>query len=144
MARCELLEGCIFFDDKMQNYPFAAEQMKQTYCVEGEVDCARFIVRDALGKERVPGVCSPTMWRGPTASWPATIRARRPSDRRPRSEERRLDRDGRGVARTLSELRPPWRAPLSPGLSTPRSAKQRVPALRGAAWPEIGQLARGP
>ena len=55
MARCDLLEGCIFFNDKMQNYPFAAEQMKQTYCVEGDVDCARFIVRDALGKEKVPG-----------------------------------------------------------------------------------------
>jgi hypothetical protein len=54
MARCELLEGCIFFNDKMQDYPFAAGQMKQRYCVEGSVDCARFTVRDALGKEHVP------------------------------------------------------------------------------------------
>ena len=54
MSRCEMLAGCIFFNDKMQNYPFTADQMKQTYCVQGDVDCARFIVREALGKEGVP------------------------------------------------------------------------------------------
>ena len=55
MPRCDALEGCIFFNDKMQNYPFAADQMKQQYCVEGESECARFIVRQALGRQSVPG-----------------------------------------------------------------------------------------
>ncbi len=55
MGRCELLEGCIFFNDKMHDYPFAADQMKQQYCLEGGAECARFTVREALGKERVPG-----------------------------------------------------------------------------------------
>jgi hypothetical protein len=54
MSRCDLLEGCIFFNDKMHDYPFAADQMKQQYCMEGSEDCARFTVREALGKERVP------------------------------------------------------------------------------------------
>ncbi len=55
MPSCDMLQGCIFFNDKMQKYPFAADQMKQHYCVEGAADCARFIVREALGKEGVPG-----------------------------------------------------------------------------------------
>jgi len=54
MARCELLEGCIFFNDRMQDYPFAADQMKQHYCLDGSAGCARYLARGALGKERVP------------------------------------------------------------------------------------------
>jgi hypothetical protein len=55
MERCEMVERCIFFNDKMQDYPFAAEQMKKLYCLGDNLDCARHRVLDALGKEHVPG-----------------------------------------------------------------------------------------
>ena len=54
MGRCEMADGCIFFNDKMQDYPFAADQMKQQYCLDDSVGCARHIVVDALGREHVP------------------------------------------------------------------------------------------
>lgn len=54
MADCELLATCIFFNDKMQNYPFAADHMKQVYCRKGEQECGRYMVFSALGRENVP------------------------------------------------------------------------------------------
>ena len=54
MGRCELTERCIFFNDKMHDYPFAAEQMKQQYCLEDNMSCARHMVLEALGRENVP------------------------------------------------------------------------------------------
>ena len=54
MARCEMTDRCIFFNDKMRDYPFAAEQMKQRYCLEDNEECARHIVLDALGRDHVP------------------------------------------------------------------------------------------
>jgi len=54
MAACEMVERCIFFNDRMRDYPFAADQMKQRYCLEDNTDCARHIVLDALGREHVP------------------------------------------------------------------------------------------
>jgi hypothetical protein len=54
MADCEVLAGCIFFNDKMEDYPFAAEQMKQQYCRGDSGECARHKVLEALGRESVP------------------------------------------------------------------------------------------
>ena len=54
MPACEMLERCIFFNDRMQDYPFAADQMKQRYCLDDNTECARHVVLDALGKEHVP------------------------------------------------------------------------------------------
>ena len=54
MAKCEFLEGCIFFNDKMANMPATAELYKQRYCRDAPEECARLIVRKALGKDAVP------------------------------------------------------------------------------------------
>jgi methyl-accepting chemotaxis protein len=54
MAECEMVPGCSFFHDRMERLPFAAEQMKQKYCLGSNVDCARYRVRCALGREHVP------------------------------------------------------------------------------------------
>ena len=54
MAECEMLPGCPFFHDKMQDYPFAAEHMKKTFCLGDNSDCARHRIRVGLGKEAVP------------------------------------------------------------------------------------------
>ena len=54
MADCELLEKCVFFNDKMASMPSTSEIIKLRYCKDNCSDCARYLVREALGKERVP------------------------------------------------------------------------------------------
>jgi hypothetical protein len=54
MADCEMIEKCIFFNDKMSDKPGTASIMKQKYCKGSNKDCARYIVCKALGRERVP------------------------------------------------------------------------------------------
>ena len=54
MAECEKVPGCVFFHDRMEKLPFAAEQMKQRFCLGSNIECARHMVFDALGSEHVP------------------------------------------------------------------------------------------
>ncbi len=54
MTDCELLEKCIFFNDKMANMPGMAALYKRQYCQGDNSGCARYIVFQALGRERVP------------------------------------------------------------------------------------------
>ncbi len=59
MADCKMLEKCIFFNDKMQNMPAVADIYKQNYCRGDFSKCARFMVAEALGKEKVPSILFP-------------------------------------------------------------------------------------
>jgi hypothetical protein len=54
MANCELLEKCLFFNDKMGNRPGMAEMYKKKYCRGDNSDCARHMVVEAMGREKVP------------------------------------------------------------------------------------------
>jgi hypothetical protein len=54
MGRCEMTEACVFFNDRMGDYPFAADQMKRRFCLEDNLGCARHIVLEAMGREHVP------------------------------------------------------------------------------------------
>ena len=54
MPLCICLPTCPFYNDKMANMPVTAERMRQHYCLTDNQDCARFIMRNALGDERVP------------------------------------------------------------------------------------------
>ena len=54
MADCELISGCIFFNDKMQDMPATAEIIKNTFCRDSSAPCARYMVFKAFGRERVP------------------------------------------------------------------------------------------
>ena len=54
MASCELVEACIFFNDKMTNMPSTAAVIKKSYC-EGDFGrCARYMVVQAKGRGTVP------------------------------------------------------------------------------------------
>ena len=55
MANCELIEKCIFFNDKMANMPGTAASFKRRYCQDDFSGCARYMVFKALGREKVPG-----------------------------------------------------------------------------------------
>ncbi|GAB4280522.1 MAG: hypothetical protein Kow0056_15030 [Coriobacteriia bacterium] len=51
---CELLEGCIFFNDKMANMPSMADLLKERYCKGDFHACARYRVYAEVGRENVP------------------------------------------------------------------------------------------
>jgi len=53
-VKCELLETCIFFQDKMERMPATANMMKKRYCLNDNLQCARYTVFKALGREKVP------------------------------------------------------------------------------------------
>lgn len=54
MADCKLLETCLFFNDKMANMPSTAEVVKIRYCREENSGCARYMIYNAVGREKVP------------------------------------------------------------------------------------------
>jgi len=54
MAECELVPGCIFFNDKMQNMPATSDILKNRYCKDDFSSCARYMVYKVLGRPRVP------------------------------------------------------------------------------------------
>ena len=54
MPNCEMLEKCIFFNDKMSNMPSTANVIKLKYCNDDSTACARYMVCKALGREKVP------------------------------------------------------------------------------------------
>jgi hypothetical protein len=55
MAQCELLATCIFFNDKMVNYPSTAEFLKKKHCLAEPESCARMMIVRARGRQSVPG-----------------------------------------------------------------------------------------
>jgi len=54
MERCELLDGCLFFNDQMKNMPTVTDMMKRLYCLWHFEQCARYSVATALGRKKVP------------------------------------------------------------------------------------------
>jgi len=54
MADCELIAACPFFNDKMADMPSMAALLKKQYCNGQPSNCARYQVRQKLGKEKVP------------------------------------------------------------------------------------------
>lgn len=54
MAGCELLNNCIFFNDKMADMPSTSNVFKMMYCNDNYSACARFHVRNKVGREQVP------------------------------------------------------------------------------------------
>ncbi len=61
MADCELLAGCIFFNDKMTNMPTMAAMYKKDFCRGDSSKCARYMVFKALGRPSVPADLFPNM-----------------------------------------------------------------------------------
>lgn len=52
--KCELLDTCIFFNEKMKNMPSTTQIFKKTYCLSDNKNCARYVVYKALGRENIP------------------------------------------------------------------------------------------
>lgn len=54
MPDCEKIQGCPFFNGRMETMPGSMENYKRMYCWGRFEDCARRRVALALGKEKVP------------------------------------------------------------------------------------------
>lgn len=56
MRVCEQIEECPFYNELMIEQPVMTGLYKVYYCLcEDHVKCARYMVRQALGDDRVPG-----------------------------------------------------------------------------------------
>ena len=51
---CDCIAICPFFNDRMSEMPTMAEMMKRHYCKGDFSSCARHMVKEKCGKERVP------------------------------------------------------------------------------------------
>lgn len=54
MAQCDLINGCIFFNDKMADMPAISSRYKDKYCRDSYQTCARFQIFKEFGRENVP------------------------------------------------------------------------------------------
>lgn len=61
MADCELLAGCLFFNDKMKVNKTIGSIYKKHYCLKDNTTCARYMVFKKLGKEAIPTNLLPNM-----------------------------------------------------------------------------------
>ena len=61
MNNCELLDGCLFFRDKMPLEYGLGALYKKRYCLGDNTKCARYMVAKAIGREKVPTDLYPNM-----------------------------------------------------------------------------------
>lgn len=54
MAGCECIAECPFYNDKMDSALQLGPMYKRTYCLGDKTHCARYMVFEKLGKEKVP------------------------------------------------------------------------------------------
>lgn len=54
MPACELIEKCLFFNDKMANIPATATVYQKIFCQDDSSRCARYVVCMAKGRDHVP------------------------------------------------------------------------------------------
>ena len=54
MGECEFIAKCPFFNGQLAGDPEKIEEMKTKYCRNNNLNCARYMVANALGKEKMP------------------------------------------------------------------------------------------
>ncbi len=54
MSDCEFHDRCDFFGGKLPAMPADAEKLKQDYCLSNPLHCARYLVGNALGADKMP------------------------------------------------------------------------------------------
>jgi hypothetical protein len=54
MEHCEYLSTCPFFAETLPEMPSMAQFLKSVYCLHEPEKCARLMVRQAVGKGKVP------------------------------------------------------------------------------------------
>ncbi|NMA54990.1 MAG: hypothetical protein GX952_03525 [Firmicutes bacterium] len=59
--KCQYLQGCPFYNDKMDIESGLGKLYKNRYCLGNNTKCARYMVCEQLGKEFVPIGLYPNM-----------------------------------------------------------------------------------
>jgi len=54
MSGCEFSAQCEFFNGKLPSMPADTEALKQNYCLSNPLHCARYLVGNALGADKMP------------------------------------------------------------------------------------------
>ena len=54
MAECELIEKCPFFHGKLADKPVEVNELKEKYCRTNNLNCARYMIVQSVGKEHMP------------------------------------------------------------------------------------------
>ena len=54
MQECELIDSCPFYNNQLEGDKEQIEAMKEKYCRKNNLNCARYMVLMALGKESMP------------------------------------------------------------------------------------------
>ena len=54
MGECEFFKGCTFFQENPVEKPDKIEELKEKYCRNNSLNCARYMIAQAVGKERKP------------------------------------------------------------------------------------------
>lgn len=54
MRRCEFIEKCPFFLGKLAEKPGQIEELKNKYCENNNLNCARYMIAQSVGKELMP------------------------------------------------------------------------------------------
>lgn len=54
MQECELIGSCPFYNDQLKGDKNQIEAMKEKYCKLNNLNCARYMIFIALGREKIP------------------------------------------------------------------------------------------
>lgn len=54
MQECELIDKCPFYNNQLKGDIEQIDAMKEKYCRKNNLNCARYMVLIALGKESMP------------------------------------------------------------------------------------------
>jgi len=54
MNECEFIEKCPFFQGKLAEKPVETEELKEKYCKNNNLNCARYMIVQAAGPEKMP------------------------------------------------------------------------------------------
>jgi hypothetical protein len=54
MQECELIESCPFYKGKLEGDTKQIEELKEKYCRKNNLNCARYMIFMALGRESMP------------------------------------------------------------------------------------------
>ena len=54
MKECELIDTCPFFQGELAEKPVEIEELKEKYCKSNNLNCARYMIVQAAGREKIP------------------------------------------------------------------------------------------
>ncbi|MBI9097286.1 MAG: hypothetical protein JEY91_02360 [Spirochaetaceae bacterium] len=54
MGNCEIIDSCPFFLDQMGGDSDQNKEMKEKYCKNNNLNCARYMIESSLGKDKTP------------------------------------------------------------------------------------------